>query len=121
MKKVILSAFIAAAFAFSMTACNCNKAEEAACTSEEKTEACAHEHAACEGHKADSCAHACQAIEGQACQHQGDGKCSKENGGECKHEGECKNGEGCKHEGEKAACDGQHKCEGNHEACPNKK
>lgn len=71
MKKVFLTAFVAAVFAFGMTACNNNKnAEEPCCDSAatEQVEGCCEHH---EGCCADSCNHegCCENHEG-CCENQ---------------------------------------------------
>lgn len=98
MKKVFLTAFVAAAFAFGMASCNNNAAEEVVDTTVADTEVCEHE-----------CHHECM-----------DSVCAANNCETCTKKGteEC-----CKVKaGEKACCEGnhegcQHECEGNHEGC----
>ncbi len=109
MKKVLLTAVIAAAFVFGMASCNCKKnAEpEQECT-EQTEEVCNHE---CE-HPACICDSACaenhcegctnEECKAKCCMH----KCCKE-GEKC-----CKDGDkACCKDGEKACCkDGEKKC-----------
>ena len=102
MKKIFLTAFVAAAFAFGMSACCNNNANEAAVdTLPEETEMC------CEHHH--HCNHEC------TCE---DTNCAKNNCETCVNKGteNC-----CKVKaGEKPCCDGEHHhegCKGNHEGC----
>ena len=124
MKKVLLTAVIAAAFVFGMVACNCNKnaepaqeetteqtekvcnheCEHPACTCENTT--CAEKH--CEGCtneecKAKCCMHKCCEGEKPECCKEG-AECCKE-GAECCKPKCCKEGEHkCCKEGEKKEC-----------------
>lgn len=76
MKKVFLTAFVAAAFAFSMTACGGNKtAEENTVDSAAQTECCEHHEGCCQ--------------ENDSCNHEG---CCEN------HEGCCEGHEGCEHQ-----------------------
>lgn len=110
MKKVFLTAFIAAAFAFGMTACNNNKAAEetvdSAATEQVEEHQCDHHCTAEEC--AQCCGEECAAANCENCPKKAEGKCCKENGCVCNHEAEqkeccgnhegCENHEGCKHE-----------------------
>ena len=102
MKKVFLTAFVAAAFAFGMTACNNNAPEEPADTIVNETEVCEHEcHHEC------ACADTtCAANNCETCVNKGTENCCKVKAGEqpcCEGTHECAH----QHEG----------CEGNHEGC----
>ena len=101
MKKIFLTAFVAAAFAFGMSACCNNNAGEAAVdTLPEEAEMCEHHH---------HCHHEC------ACE---DTTCAQNHCETCVNKGteNC-----CKVKaGEKPCCDGEHHhegCKGNHEGC----
>lgn len=97
MKKVFLTAMVAVAFAFCMTACNNNKEAEATedTVAVEAVEACEH---ACEC--TDSiCTHDCA-----TCPKAGTEECCKVKAAE-----ECCNHEGCNHEGCNHEC--EHNCE----------
>lgn len=93
MKKVFLTAMVAAAFCFGMTACNNNATEETtdSVVTEVAEECCAHE---CEHNCQDS---VCAASNCENCTKKGTDECCKVKAGET---------EGCNHE-----------CEGNHEGC----
>lgn len=100
MKKVFLTAFVAAAFAFGMASCNNNNApEEVVDTPAAETEVCEHE---CHHECMDS---VCAANNCETCTKKGTDECCKVKAGE--KEACCGNHEGCAHEG----------CEGNHEGC----
>ena len=109
MKKVFLTAIVAAAFAFGMSACNNNAPAEEVTDSAAQTEMCEHE---CHHHYECTCAdttcaanHCANCTDTNCCK-PCDHKC-------CKHEGE-----GCqKHEG----CEGKHECKHQHEGCEAKK
>lgn len=84
MKKVFLTAMIAAAFAFGMTACGGNATEETTDTT--ATECCEEAHECC-AHEGDSC-----------CHHEGEECCGNHEG--CEHQCDG-NHEGCQHECQK--------------------
>ena len=90
MKKVFLTAMIAAAFAFGMTSCNNNAAETTTDTTAqvEACEGAAHE---CE-HHVEGCAEG----DCENCQHNGTEECCKAKAAE----GECENAGQCEHAGE---------------------
>ncbi|MCQ2294489.1 MAG: hypothetical protein MJZ67_02445 [Bacteroidales bacterium] len=103
MKKVFLTAFVAAAFAFGMTACNNNNANEEVIDSACETECCEH-------HCDHQCAHectcedtTCAANNCETCVNKGTENCCKAKAGEqpcCahQHEGCCEHQhEGCEH------------------------
>ena len=116
MKKVLLTAAIAAAFAFGMVACNFHKDVEISTESTEQTEeVCNHE---CE-HQCDhqcaeacTCPDSCAAKNCEGCPNHGTDKCCKQQckgeKAECCKEGEhkcCKDGEKkCCKDGEKKEC-----------------
>jgi len=103
MKKVFLTAFVAAAFALGMSACCNNKpAEEAADTT--NTECCEHQHECCHHECECTCDSTCAANKCEGCVKCGTEECCKVKAGE-----KC-----CKAEGEKCC---KHECEGNHEGC----
>lgn len=109
MKKIFFTAFVAAAFAFGMTACNNNANEEAVdSTATDTTEVCEHEcHHEC------TCADTtCAANNCETCVNKGTENCCKAKAGEqcCENHEGCQHHEGCAHEGE--AC-----CEHQHEGC----
>lgn len=91
MKKVFLTAFVAAAFAFGMTACNNTNTETVDTTAVEAVEACEH---VCEHNCQDS---TCAATNCENCEKKGTDQCCKVVNGE------------------KEACN--HECTGNHEGC----
>lgn len=91
MKKVFLTAFVAAAFAFGFTSCNNNAATEEVVDTVVTEEVCEHE---CEHNCTDS---VCAATNCENCTKRGTEECCK-----------VKNGE-------KEACN--HECTGNHEGC----
>ena len=105
MKKVFLTAIIAAAFAFGMTSCNNNAAETETDTTAQVE--------ACEGAAGECANHVEGCAEGDCdnCPHQGTDECCKANGAEgCEHAqaaGQCENAGQCEHAGaghcEKAA------------------
>lgn len=108
MKKVFFTAFVAAAFAFGMTACNNNAAEQVADSTADTVEVCEHQ-----------CAHECACADStcaerncEACPNKGTENCCKvKNGEQCQGNHEC-----CK--GANEGCKGNHEgCEGNHEGC----
>lgn len=93
MKKVFLTAFVAAAFAFGMTACNNNKtAEEPVDSTVAETEVCEHE---CNHECTDSL---CAAEDCANCTKKGTDECCKKKAAEacCEHQ------EGCEHQCEHA-------------------
>ena len=109
MKKVFLTAFIAAAFAFGMTSCCNNTPAEEPVDSCTETEVCEHHHEC-------TCPDTtCAQNNCEGCVNCGSENCCKAKAGEqcCKAQGEkC-----CKAEGEKCC---KHECEGNHEGCQHK-
>ena len=109
MKKVFLTAIVAAAFAFGMTACNNNAPAEQ--TTDTTEVCCEHEHECCH-HQCNCEDTTCAATQCENCTnencccklHAGDTACCKGN-----HEG-------C--EGKHECCKGNHEgCKGNHEGC----
>ena len=104
MKKIFLTAFVAAAFAFGMSAC-CNSSEpEAAANDTNKTECCEHQHECCHHECECTCDSICAQNKCADCPKCGTEECCKAKAGE-----QC-----CKAEGEKCC---KHECEGNHEGC----
>lgn len=97
MKKVFLTLFAAAAFAFAMTACNnTNNAEEAIDSTAAETECCAHEHECC--HAACTCQDTTCAMNN--CEGCANEECACKAKAECCHEGVhecCHQHEGCQH------------------------
>ena len=102
MKKVFLTAFVAAAFAFGMTACNNNATEETVDSNVADTEVCEHQcHHECTCEDTTCAANNCE-----TCVNKGTENCCKVKAGEqpccngnhegCQHEG-CQH-EGCNHE-----------------------
>lgn len=102
MKKIFLTAFVAAAFAFGMTACNNNATEEVVDSNVADTEVCEHVcHHECTCEDTTCAANNCE-----TCVNKGTENCCKVKSGE--KEACCGNHEGCQgHEG----------CNGNHEGC----
>lgn len=113
MKKIFLTAFVAAAFAFGMTACNNNAATEEVVDTTAETEVCEHEchhECACEDTT-------CAANNCETCVNRGTENCCKAKAGEqpcCEHhEGCCEHHEGCAHQHE-GCCEGHEGCQHNH-------
>lgn len=95
MKKVFLTAMIAAAFAFSMTACNNNANQEVVEDTIEVEEVCEHN---CAMDCQDS---TCAAGDCENCEKKGTDECCKVKNGAnegCAHEGCAHEGEACNHE-----------------------
>lgn len=113
MKKVFLTAFVAAAFAFGMSACNNNAATEETVDTTAETEVCEHEchhECACEDTT-------CAANNCETCVNRGTENCCKAKAGEqgcCahQHEGCCEEHEGCAHQHE--GCAHHEGCQHNH-------
>lgn len=107
MKKVFFTAFVAAAFAFGMTACNNNAPAEEVVDTEATVEVCEHEchhECACEDTT-------CAANNCETCVNRGTENCCKAKAGQepcCahQHEGCCGEHEGCAHQHE--GCQHQH-------------
>lgn len=105
MKKVFLTALVAAAFAFGMSACNNNNTAEETVDSTAQTEMCEHE---CHHHHECTCADtACAA---NHCANCTDTNCCKP----CDHN--C-----CKHEGQDSCCAAKKECCKNQQGCEGKK
>ncbi len=103
MKKVFLTAFVAAAFAFGMSACNNNAPAEEVADTAAQTEMCEHE---C--HHQHECTCADTACAANHCANCTDTNCCKK---ECMKEGACcqKEGACCKKDGAKEGECQQHK------------
>ena len=105
MKKVFLTALVAAAFAFGMSACNNNAPAEEVTDTAAQTEMCEHE--CCHHHECTCADTACAA---NHCANCTDTNCCKP----CDHK--C-----CKHEGKDSCCAAKKECCRNQQGCEGKK